>query len=108
MRRLAGALALGALPVALLACDTPSVTIEVAPGGRATIGGAALPETVHVAARGRSTRIRVVNRDTVRHTLALFSANPGETVDYTVTYPGSYGGECSVHSRTGRLVYVVR
>jgi hypothetical protein len=51
--------------------------------------------------------IRVVNRDTLRHQLALFGADPGETRDYTIAYPGTYGGVCSTHP-TGNLTYVVR
>ncbi len=89
-------------------CGGAQATIDIAPGGVATLDGRALPETVTVKSRGRGTRIAVVNRDTVRHTLALFSAPPGERVEYTIEYPGTYGGECSVHSRTGRLVWVVR
>lgn len=90
------------------ACGWPQATIEIAPGGMATIDGRVLPETVLVPSRGRGTRVRVVNRDSVRHTLALFSAPAGETVEYTIEYPGTYGGDCSVHSKTGRLVWVVR
>ncbi len=85
----------------------PSVVIEIAPGGTATVAGAPLPETVFVKARGRSTVIRVVNRDTLRHQLALFGADAGETRDYTIAYPGTYGGVCSTHP-TGNLTYVVR
>jgi hypothetical protein len=28
-------------------------------------------------------------------------------VDFTIAYPGTYGGACSAH-RTGNLTYVVR
>ncbi len=85
----------------------PAVRIEIAPGGRATVGGAPLPETLFIAARGRSTVVRVVNRDTVRHALALFAADAKATVDFTITYPGTYGGACSTHP-SGNLTYVVR
>ena len=93
---------------AVMGCGGAQATIDIAPGGLATIDGQVLPETVVVKARGRGTRVAVVNRDSVRHTLALFSAPPGERVEYTIEYPGTYGGECSVHSRSGRLVWVVR
>lgn len=84
-----------------------SVVIEIAPGGLATVDGAALPETLFVKARGRSTVIRVVNRDSVRHQLALFGADAHETRDFTIAYPGTYGGTCSAHP-SGSLTYVVR
>jgi len=84
-----------------------SVTIRIAQGGTATVDGEALPETIFVRARGRSTVIRVVNTDTVRHQLALFGADAGETRDFTIAYPGTYGGACSAHP-TGNLTYVVR
>jgi hypothetical protein len=51
--------------------------------------------------------VRVVNRDTVRHALALFAADAGATVDYTIPRPGTYGGACSAHP-TGALTYLVR
>lgn len=85
----------------------PSLRIDIAPGGAATVDGAPLPETLFVAARGRSTVVRVVNRDTVRHSLALFAADAASTVDFTITYPGTYGGTCSAHP-SGNLTYVVR
>jgi hypothetical protein len=85
----------------------PSVTINIALGGKATVDGAALPETLFVQSRGRSTTIRVVNADTTRHQLAVFSAAAGETRDYTIAYPGTYGGACSTHP-SGNLTYVVR
>jgi hypothetical protein len=85
----------------------PSVVIRIAPGGVATVRGAPLPETLHVRARGRSTVVRVVNADTLYHQLALFGAAAGETRDFTIAYPGTYGGACSAHP-TGNLTYVVQ
>ena len=85
----------------------PAVTIQIAPGGIATVDGVVLPETLFVKARGRSTVIRVVNRDSLRHQLALFGADAGETRDFTITYPGTYGGVCSTHP-SGNLTYVVQ
>lgn len=85
----------------------PSVTIRIEPGGHATVDGAALPETLYVAARGRNTVVRVVNRDSVHHQLALFGADAHSTRDFTIAYPGTYGGACSAHP-SGNLTYVVR
>lgn len=85
----------------------PSVVIQIAPGGVATVDGAALPETLFVKARGRSTVVRVINGDSVRHQMALFGADAGETRDFTIAYPGTYGGVCSTHA-SGNLTYVVQ
>ena len=85
----------------------PSVVIRIAPGGTATVRGGELPETLFVKARGRSTVVRVVNGDTLRHQLALFGADAGETRDFTIAFPGVYGGVCSAHP-SGNLTYVVQ
>ena len=85
----------------------PAVRIDIATGGAATVEGRPHPETLFVAARGRRTVIRVVNADTTRHALALFTAAPQTTMDYTISTPGTYGGACSTHP-SGNLVYVVR
>lgn len=85
----------------------PSVEIHIAAGGAATVDGAPLPETLFIAARGRSTVVRVVNADSVRHSLALFAAKARSTTDFTIAYPGTYGGTCSAHA-SGNLTYVVR
>lgn len=85
----------------------PSVVIRIAAGGIATVDGAALPETLFVRARGRSTVIRVENSDSVPHQLALFGAAAGESRDFKIAYPGTYGGVCSTHP-SGNLTYVVR
>lgn len=107
-------LAAGAVGVALvvwMSWPRPSVVIVVEPGGVAWVertgGRVALPETLHVAARGRNTTLRLINRDSVRHELALFGANPGEQREYTIAYPGTYSGVCTTHKKTKRLVYVV-
>lgn len=85
----------------------PSVTIRIAPGGTATVNGVVLPETLFIKARGRNTVIRVVNGDSTRHQLALFGADAGETRDFTIPYPGTYGGVCSTHP-SGNLTYIVQ
>lgn len=104
---LIGAVVLATAAVAWWTWPRPSVTIRIARGGAATVGGRALPETLFIAARGRSTVVRVVNADTMRHALALFAADRGTTVDFTIAYPGTYGGTCSAHP-SGNLTYVVR
>ena len=48
-----------------------------------------------------------MNGDMLRHQLALFGADAGETKDFTIAYPGTYGGVCSTHS-SGNLTYVVQ
>jgi glucose/arabinose dehydrogenase len=108
-RRLAVGLGVVAVAagVAWFTWPRPAVTIRIAPGGAATVDGAALPETLFVKARGRRTVVRVVNRDTVHHQLALFGADAGATRDFTIAYPGTYGGACSAHP-SGNLTYVVR
>ena len=93
--------------VTWLTWPRPSVRIDIAPGGAATIDGAPLPETLLVRARGGGAVIRVVNHDTLRHALALFAADAGATVDYRIRTPGTYGGSCSAHP-SGNLTYVVR
>ena len=85
----------------------PAVTILIAQGGTATVNGAVLPETLFIKSRGRNTVIRVVNNDSTRHQLALFGADAGETRDFSITYPGTYGGVCSTHP-SGNLTYVVK
>lgn len=104
---LLGAVVVGTAALAFLLWPRPAVTIAIAAGGAATVAGRPLPETLFVAARGRSTVVRVVNADTMRHTLALFGADAGATVDYTIAHPGTYGGSCSAHP-SGTLTYVVR
>ena len=107
-RSVAGAALVAATAsVAWYTWPRPAVVIEIAAGGVATVNGSALPETLFVNARGRNTVIRVVNADTVRHQLALFGAAAGETRDFTIQYPGTYGGTCSTHP-SGNLTYVVR
>jgi hypothetical protein len=101
------AVATAAAVVAWLTWPRPSVVIEIAPGGVATVRGVPLPETLYVRARGRSTVVRVVNADTIAHQMAVFGAAAGETREYTIAYPGTYGGTCTAHP-SGNLTYVVR
>lgn len=101
------ALLLGTAAVTWVTWPRPAATIEIALGGAATVGGAALPETLVLRATTGGAVVRVVNRDTVRHALALFAADAGATVEYTIPRPGTYGGACSAHP-TGALTYLVR
>lgn len=101
------ALLLGTSAVTWATWPRPAAIIEIALGGRATVAGAALPETLVLRARTGGAVVRVVNRDTVRHALALFAADAGATVEYRIPRPGTYGGACSAHP-TGALTYLVR
>jgi hypothetical protein len=96
-----------------LAWPRPAVHLRVERGGRAWIVDRfgrqrMLPETVFVSARGRTTRIRLENRDTTWQTLGLFGAAAGTTRTFRVPLPGAYGGYCSAHASSGRITYVVR
>jgi len=102
-----GAVLLGTAALTWVTWPRPAATIEIAVGGAATVGGAALPETLVLKAKTGGAVVRVVNRDTVRHALALFAADAGATVEYTIPRPGTYGGACSAHP-TGALTYLVR
>ncbi len=94
-----------------LVSDRPALQIDVERGGHAFVRGmfseAALPETIYVHAVGSHTVIRIANRDTVRHHLGLFDVDAGQTRDFTIAYPGVFGGFCSAHPTSKQLVYVV-
>ena len=66
-----------------------------------------LPETIFVAAGGRP-RVRITNADSITHRLGLFSADAGETVEYSLPQKGTYTGECSAHPSSATLTFVVR
>jgi hypothetical protein len=114
-RRRAAALAVVVVATAAatwLAWPRPAVHLRVERGGTALLVDrfgrtVPLPETVHVAARGRATKLRLENRDTTWQQLGLFGAAAGTTRDYTVPERGSYAGFCSAHPARGRIVYVV-
>jgi len=40
--------------------------------------------------------LRVVNEDTVEHTIGLVVVRPGETIDYFFSVPGSFVGACTL------------
>lgn len=114
-RRLGAVLAVvvGTAAATWLAWPRPAAHLRIERGGAAYLVDALgrtvpLPETVHVAARGRGTKVRVENRDTTWQQLGLFGAAAGTTRDFTVPERGSYAGFCSAHRSRGRIVYVVR
>ena len=67
----------------------------------------ALPETL-VVDGGRHAEVRLVNRSARRQSLGIFDVGPGETRSYRVGAPGTFGGYCSAHPTSKRLVYVIR
>ncbi len=90
----------------------PDASIEVALGGRATVVDhfgrrAPLSDTIFVGGGGARRRVRVINRDTMPHVLALFTVAAGAETDYTVP-PGTFGGFCSAHASSKSLTVVVR
>lgn len=107
---LAGAGAVVLLALALW--PRPAVDIRIPRGGFAALHQrfgrvVAMPDTIVVAAGGRP-RVRITNADTTTHQLGLFSAPPGQTVEYTLPTPGTYTGLCSVHPTSETLTFVVR
>lgn len=89
----------------------PALVLRVERGGRALVVDrfgrtTPLPETLHVAARGRDTRIRIDNRDTTFQTLGIFGVAANSARSFRVPLPGSYGGFCSAHP-TKQLTYIV-
>ncbi len=91
----------------------PAIELRVALGGRGMLvdrwGRASpLPDTVFIAARGRNTRVRVVNDDTTYQTLGIFGAAANSSRTFSVPLPGVYGGFCSAHASGGTITYVVR
>ncbi|GJG86501.1 hypothetical protein tb265_16820 [Gemmatimonadetes bacterium T265] len=91
----------------------PDLELEVARGGVGAVVDRLgrrrpLPDTLYLQVRGRETTVRVVNHDTARTTLGIFSADAGEARDFTIATPGVYGGYCSAHPNRRRLTYVVR
>jgi plastocyanin len=106
------AVVLGIAVAVVFSWPRPAVDIRIPPGGIAQIHKSfgrvvALPETIVVAAGGRP-RVRITNSDSVAHRLGLFSANAGETAEYTLPQPGTYTGACSAHATSETLTFVVR
>ncbi len=106
------AVAIGTAVAVMVSWPRPAVDIRIPPGGLAQIHKSfwrvtALPETIVVASGGRP-RVRISNTDSIAHRLGLFSAAPGETVEYTLPQPGTYTGACSAHPTRETLTFVVR
>jgi hypothetical protein len=68
----------------------------------------ALPETVYIAATGRTTRVLLDNRDTTYQTLGIFGAAANSRRSFSVPLPGAYGGYCSAHAASQQITYVVQ
>jgi hypothetical protein len=91
----------------------PALDLRVELGGRALIVDrwgrtTPLPETVFVAATGRTTKVRVDNRDTTYQTLGIFGAAAGSIRSFSVPLPGAYGGFCSAHAASKTITYLVQ
>lgn len=102
----------GTTVAVIVSWPRPAVDIRIPAGGMAQIHKSfgrvsALPETIVVAAGGRP-RVRITNADSIAHRLGLFSADAGETVEYTLPQPGTYTGACSAHPTSETLTFVVR
>jgi hypothetical protein len=90
----------------------PDSRIEVLPGGIPTVVDmfgrrSPLRDTLMVGGAGARRTVRVTNLDSVTHQLALFTVKAGQQMDYHVP-PGTFGGFCSTHPKSGRLTIVVR
>lgn len=106
------ALTVGSVGAAWLLWPRPDLSIEVDRGGVATVidhygRRSSLNDTVFVGGGGARRSVRVVNRDSVQHQLAMFTVQPGAQVDYTVP-TGTFGGYCSAHRKSKTLTIVVR
>ncbi len=106
------ALSVGSVGAAWLLWPRPDLSIEVDRGGVATVVDlygrrSSLDDTVFVGGSGARRTVRVINRDSVRHQLAMFAVQPGAQVDYTVPL-GTFGGFCSAHLKRKTLTIVVR
>lgn len=98
--------------IAWLTWPRPDTLIRVRRGGIAEVTDALgrtnpLGDTVFVGGSGARRTIRVVNDDTVKHQLAMFTIPAGGRTDYTVP-PGTFGGACSAHPTKTQLTFVIR
>ncbi|MBA3917635.1 MAG: hypothetical protein C0516_03500 [Gemmatimonas sp.] len=90
-------------PDTLIRIGEDGVAVVVDRFGRLT----PLPDTVEVGGSGTRRVIRVENRDTANHRLAMFNIPAGERNDYTVPR-GVFGGECSAHPTKRQLTFRIR
>ena len=107
----AGAVAACSLGAAWLLWPRPALELEVDAAGVGHVvgrlGRSALPETL-VVDGGRNAEVRLVNRSARVQQLGIFGVGAGETRSYRVGAPGVFGGYCSAHPSSRRLVYVIR
>lgn len=106
-----GAVVLGTVVVTWWVWPHPALELRVERGGRGVVVDrfgrtTPLPETLHVRARGRDTRIRIDNRDTTFQTLGIFGVAANSTRSFRVPLPGRYGGYCSAHPAR-QITYLV-
>lgn len=90
----------------------PDLEIRIATGGQATIidhmgRPGPLTDTLFVGGAGARRTVRIVNADSVRHVLAMFTVEARAQTEYTVP-PGTFGGYCSAHLTSKHLTVVVR
>jgi hypothetical protein len=90
----------------------PDTLIRVRRGGGAEVTNAygrsaPLGDTIFVGGSGARRTIRVVNDDTVKHQLAMFTIPAGSSTEYTVP-PGTFGGMCSAHPTIKQLTFVIQ
>jgi hypothetical protein len=111
-----GATATGVIALTAIASwwawPRPALELRVELGGRGVVVDqwgrtTPLPDTIFVRATGRSTKIRLVNRDTTFQNLGLFSAPAGSVRNYRVL-PGVFAGFCSAHAASKTITYVVQ
>ncbi len=91
----------------------PALDLRVELGGRGVVVDrwgrtTPLPETLFVAATGRTTKVRLDNRDTTYQTLGIFGAAANSERSFSVPLPGVYGGYCSAHAASKTITYVVQ
>ncbi len=98
--------------IAWFSWPRPDTLIRVTRGGIALVTDAygrtaPLGDTVFVRGGGARRTIRVVNEDTIKHQLAMFTVPAGEQTEYNVP-PGTFGGACSAHPTNKHLTFVIR
>ncbi len=107
-----GAVLLATAGIVWFTWPRPDTLIRIGEDGVAVVVDrfgrlAPLPDTVEVGGSGTRRVIRVENRDTVNHRLAMFNIPAGERNDYTVPR-GVFGGECSAHPTKRQLTFRIR
>lgn len=107
----AAGIVLASAAAAWLLWPRPALELEVDAAGVGHVvgrlGRRALPDTL-VVDGGRRAEVRLVNRSGRPQRLGIFGVRAGETRSYRVGAPGVFGGYCSAHPTSRRLVYVIR